>query len=118
MDGWVPGICDLVGYDVPLDTNFKNKGAPRFRVQKNELTITFGMIMEMFKSEDGTHILDIDLNELEIKFKMNFDPTNYKSVTFDWEYITLKNASVTPFMKMDDLEKDDQHLEDYFNWSF
>lgn len=52
LEGCVPGICDLVGYDVPMDTVFKNKGAPRLVISENQLKIRYSMTAELYKSDD------------------------------------------------------------------
>lgn len=90
-----------------MDTIFMNNGAPRFVVKENQVTILYNLTMQLFKNDDNTHVMDVDLNNVEIQFKMNFDPKDYQTVTFDWDHVTVGSAEARPIGSMVDFEKDD-----------
>jgi hypothetical protein len=45
LEGAIPSLCDIVGYDVPLSLTFMNEGAPKFVFNKDVMSVKFNMIL-------------------------------------------------------------------------
>jgi hypothetical protein len=97
LDGIVQGITDVLGYDIPISVVFGNVGAPRFMVKKDEQTVIFNVSMAMYpdhKIYEEHRILTAFINNVEVKFGVNFEYTDQTFITFDWRNITLGSANV------------------------
>jgi len=51
LEGAIPSLCDAIGFDVKLSSRFKNKGAPKFVFKREEMSIKFDMIMELYDKD-------------------------------------------------------------------
>jgi hypothetical protein len=85
LEGAIPSLCDAIGFDKPLSSRFKNKGAPKFIFKKEEMSIKFDMIMELYDQNFTEHYLDVVYHGMFIKFKM--DLTSDLMLLVDWESI-------------------------------
>jgi hypothetical protein len=121
LEGIVPGICNVVGYDKPLKVIFKNKGAPKFLVRETEMSkVVYSMIMEVSgdTGSDVGRVVDIHFENLETSFKFQ-SKTMSTTIEIVWDYIKLESARVVPYVSIPQKSIDNtQHILDYFNWTF
>ena len=95
MEGAIPSLCDAIGYDIPLSVKFSNDGAPMFIFTKNEMSIHFNMLVEVFDKDLKSKYLDLHYENMEIKFKMQL--LQNMTLMVDWENVQMQNAYVVPY---------------------
>ena len=95
LEGAVPGLCNVIGYDVKLNTRWMNNGAPRFIFNKDEMKIKFDMIVEVYNEEYNQMFMEIHYNGMEIDFGMKLSDTK---LMVNWQNITLDSAEIITFV--------------------
>lgn len=100
MEGAIPNLCDQIGYDKPLSLTFKNEGAPLFKFTKDEMSVKYNMIIEVYNEDYSQKYLDIHYENLFIKFKMYLEKN--MTIFVDWENIEMDHAKVVPYIPLED----------------
>lgn len=116
LEGAIPNLCDTIGYDKPLSMSFANEGAPLFVFRKDEMSVKFDMLVEIFSEDYSQKHLDIHFKGLKIKFKMYLESN--MSLFLDWEDIEMEKADIKPMVHLEDIKLDDAVVRDYFNFVF
>ena len=115
LEGAVPSLSNAIGYDVPLSSRFVSRGAPKFVFNSNEMSIKFDMTVEVWAKDYSQKYLDINMNGLFIKFKMQL--TKDLQLLVDWESIQMDSADVTSKVELD-TGLDNEVVAGYFNFVF
>ena len=48
LDSAVPGLVDVIGYDINLSARVFNNGAPRFIFSENEMFVTYSLAVDIY----------------------------------------------------------------------
>jgi len=70
LDSAVPGLVDVIGYDVNLSARFFNRGAPRFIFTKDEMYVTYSLAVEIFNEDFTKKLFKVYYDDVEVKFSM------------------------------------------------
>jgi hypothetical protein len=70
MEAAVPGLTDVIGFDVPLSARFFNRGAPKFIFTTNEMYITYNLAADIFNEDYSRRLFKVYYDNVEIKFTM------------------------------------------------
>ena len=73
MEAAVPGLTDIIGFDVPLSGRFFNNGAPKFIFNKNEMYITYNLAADIYNEDYSEKLFKVYYDNVEIKFDMELD---------------------------------------------
>jgi len=90
MEAAVPGLTDVIGFDVPMSARFYNRGAPRFIFTKNEMYVTFNLAVDYFDENFTKKMFKIYYDNVEVKFDMVLE--NNFELNVNWESITMEDA--------------------------
>lgn len=66
-----------------------------FIFTKNEMSIHFNMLVEVFDKDLKSKYLDLHYENMEIKFKMQL--MQNMTLMVDWENVQMQNAYVVPY---------------------
>lgn len=66
-----------------------------FIFTKNEMSIHFNMLVEVFDKDLKSKYLDLHYENMEIKFKMQL--LQNMTLMVDWENVQMQNAYVVPY---------------------
>lgn len=116
LEGAVSGICESIGYDIPLNARFTNRGAPRFVLAKDDLSVRFSMKVEVFDDQFNQKYLDMDFDDLLVKFDMWLNDDFVLQV--NWDDIEMNRAVIQPHIELEEAEIDEIHVKKFFNWIF
>jgi hypothetical protein len=92
MEAAVPGLTDVIGFDVPLSAKFTNRGAPRFVFTKDEMYITYNLVADIYNEDFSKRLFKIHYDNIEIKFDMELN--NNFDLSVDWEQVSMENARI------------------------
>ena len=119
LEGAIPQFTKYVGEDVSLSAIFKNIGAPKFIFDGDkEISIQFSMEVDLYDEFYDNLFATLQFFDVIIEFDMWLDGM---TLNFNWNNIQMGKASVGSARVPADVLEDndaDQHVEDYFNWSF
>ena len=116
IDGAVPGLADYAGYDIPMSAVFKNKGAPRYIFNQEEMSVLFSMDVDYYLEDFSEKLMTITYNDIYIDYDMWLEGMKMK---VDWWSIRMGSAHVqSDVIENLEVTNADQHVEDYFNWAF
>lgn len=94
LEGAVSGLCDAIGFDVPLSVRVMNQGAPRFIFRKDHVNIQFNMQVDVFSQDYSEKYLEIHYKNLEIDFFMTLDENDCQDKwKEDWSPWTSHSCS-------------------------
>lgn len=89
MEAAVPGLTEVIGFDVPLSARFFNRGAPRFIFTKDEMYVTYNLAVDIYNEDFSRKLFKLYFDNVEVKFDMKLD--NFL-LTVDWEQVSMQNA--------------------------
>lgn len=118
MEAAVPGLTDIIGFDVPMSAKFTNRGAPRFIFTIDEMSVMFNLDVEYYTEDYSRKLFKIHYDNILVKFDMTLE--NNFDLRVMWQEITMEDARIEDDQNMftiRDQEKADQHIMDFFNWS-
>ena len=118
LDSAVPGLVDVIGYDVSLSARFFNRGAPRFIFTKDEMFVTYNLALEVFNEDFSKKLFRVYYDDVEVTFDMEL----YKSfeLNVEWETVTMGKVRMEDseeLFSIRDQERADQHMQDFFDWT-
>jgi len=119
LDSAVPGLVDLVGYDVELSARFVNRGAPRFLFKKDEMYVIYNLTVEIWDELFSKRLFKVHYTDIETSFSMVLE--NSFELNVDWISVSMKSAQVDNcenLLKIRNQERANQHIVDFFTWSF
>jgi len=70
LEAAVPGLTDIIGFDVPLSARFFNRGAPRFIFTKDEMYVTYNLAVDIFTEDFSRKLFKVHYDNVEVKFDM------------------------------------------------
>ena len=79
----MPGLTDVIGFDVNLSARFYNVGAPRFIFTEDEMYITYNLAVDYYTEDYSKKLFKINYDNVEVKFDMELD-TNF-NLNVNWE---------------------------------
>jgi len=82
LDSAVPGLVDVIGYDVSLSARFFNRGAPRFIFTRDEMYVKYDLAVEVWDEGYTKKLFKVYYDEIEIDFKMQLN--NSFDLDVDW----------------------------------
>lgn len=118
MEAAVPGLTDVIGFDIPLSARFFNHGAPRFIFSKDEMYIKYSLAVDIFTEDWSKKLFKVYYDDVEVKFDMVLDDNFHLNV--EWEEVTMEAARLEDcegLFSIRDQEKADQHMMDFFDWT-
>ena len=118
LDSAVPGLVDVVGYDVSLSARFFNRGAPRFIFTKDEMYVTYNLAVEIFNEDFSKKLFKVYYDNMEVVFSMVLE--NSFELNIEWETVTMGQARMEDceqLFSIRDQDKADQHMQDFFEWT-
>lgn len=118
LDSAVPGLVDVIGYDVSLSARFFTKGAPKFIFTPDKMYVKFDMAVEYWDEGFTKKLFKVYYDQIEIAFKMELKDSF--NLDIDWETIAMKSARIEDCEKLFNIrhqEKANQHIMNFFNWS-
>lgn len=120
LEAFVPGLTDLVGYDVPLSARFKNIGAPRFVFNKQETNVLFSMAVEVWSEHYVDYYFTINFYDIFVDFEMWLEQVHHTThYMLNTEWYTLEYARVeieSDVLHFRDQERVNKVTNDYFNF--
>ena len=116
LEGAVDGICDAIGYDIPLSARFINEGAPRFVLTKDDLSVRYNMLVEVYDENFNEKYLDMHFKDVFVKFDMNLNDDFLLQV--DWNDIEMDKATIDSHVDLRHPHIDEVHVMKFFNWIF
>lgn len=70
MEAAVPGLTDVIGFDMPLSARFFNRGAPRFVFSPGEMYLTYNLDADIYDEEFTKKLFKLHYDNVEIRFDM------------------------------------------------
>lgn len=83
MEAAVPGLTDVIGFDIPLSARFWNRGAPKFIFSKDEMYITYNLEADIFNEEYTKKLFKVYYDNVEVRFDMELE--NNVHLNVEWE---------------------------------